>query len=142
MSTDINAYTRKTLHLALALLFCLGFYPGGADAEITCDGMRCNHENAAALKHTRMGASSKVSHGCCSGLPEDPCNLDTKDRKDPINWLINCCRIETSRSPYFAVAGIDTSGQDRFIKGSRQGFGSPNNSRLTPIYLQTLSLRC
>jgi hypothetical protein len=142
MSKDIKAYTRKTLHLVLALVFCLGFIPSGADARVTCDGMRCNHDKAAALQHTRMSTSSKVSHGCCSGLPEDPCNLDTKDKKNPLNWVINCCRIETSRSPYFASAEIDTTDQDQVIKGSGQGFGSPNSIRLTPIYLQILSLRC
>jgi hypothetical protein len=142
MSKDTKAYTRKTLHLALALFFCLGFIPSGADAKVTCDGMRCNHDKASAFQHARIETSGNVSHGCCSGLPEDPCNLDTKDKKEPPTWMISCCRIEASRSPYFALAEIDTTDQDRFIKGSGQGFGSTNIIRLTPIYLQTLSLRC
>lgn len=145
MRKNLNTYyllTRKTLHVTLALLFCLGFMPSGADAKVTCDEMRCNHGEPQALQHSQLGASNKSPHGCCSGSPEDPCNLDTKDKKDPRNWAVECCRIQSSRSPYYAFAGIDTSAQDRIIKGLGLGFQFSNRTELTSIYLQTLSLRC
>lgn len=142
-----NAYTyylltRKALHVTLAVFFFLCLLPAGANAQAPCSGMRCHHDDMLGMQHSEMESLQNALHGCCSGGPADPCNLERVKRIDLPDCALGSCRRDNHRSLHNLFIGIDTSPQDPIINGFVQRPPSRTKIRLTPIYLQTLSLRC
>ncbi len=145
MSKNPNTYyplARKALHVTLAVFFFLCLLPAGANAQAPCNGMRCQHDDMLGMQHSEMESLQNALHGCCSGGPADPCNLERVKRIDLPDCALGSGRGDNQRSLHNLFIGIDTSTQDPIINGFVQRHPSRTKTGLTPIYLQTLSLRC
>jgi hypothetical protein len=145
MSKNPNTYyplARKALHVTLAVFFFLCLLPAGANAQAPCSGMRCHHDDMLGMQHYEMESLQNALHGCCSGGPADPCNLETVKRIDLPDYALGSCRGDNHRSLHNLFIGIDSSTQDQITYGFVQRHPSRTKTGLTPIYLQTFSLRC
>ncbi len=144
MSKNPNTYyplARKALHVILAAFFFLCLLPAGANAQAPCNGMRCHHDDMLGVQHSEMESLQNALHGCCSGGPADPCNLEPINRIDLPDCALGCCRGDHHRSLHKAFIALDTFSQNQLIQGFAQDHLSGGKTGLTPIYLQTLSLR-
>jgi hypothetical protein len=115
--------------------------PTGADAQAPCTGMRCHHDEAMSLQHSEMESLQNTLHGCCSGGPADPCNLEPVNRIDLPDCALGCCREDHQRSLHKAFIEFDTFSQNQLIQSFAQNHLSVGKTGLIPIYLQILSLR-
>jgi hypothetical protein len=144
MRKNSNTYyllSRKALHVTLAVLFVLYLLPAGANAKAPCTGMRCHHDGMVGRHHSEMKSLQNTLHGCCSGGPADPCDLKPVNRIELPDCALGCCRGDHHRSLHKAFTELDTFSQNQLIQGFAKDHLSGGKSGLTPIYLQTLSLR-
>jgi len=144
MSTNPNIYcllARKALHVILAVFFFLCLLPAGANAQAPCTGMRCHHDDMLGMQQSEMESLRNALHGCCSGGPADPCNLEPVTRIDLPDCALGSCRGDHHQSLHKAFVELDTFSQYQLIQGFAQDHLFGGKTGLTPIYLQTLSLR-
>ena len=136
-----SSLARKTLHVVLAVLFFLCLLPAGANAKAPCNGMRCHHDDMLSMTHAEMELLQNALHGCCSAETADPCNIEPVNRIDLPDCALGCWRGDHQRSLHKAFIELDTFSQNQLIQGFTQDHLFGGKAVLTPIYLQTLSLR-
>jgi hypothetical protein len=144
MSKNPNTYypfARKALHVILAMFFFLCLLPAGANAKDPCNGMRCHQSDMMGMQHSEMESLQNALHGCCSGGPADPCNLEPVKGIDLPDCALGSCRGDHHRSLHKAFIELDTFSQNQLIQSFAQDHLFGGKTGLTPIYLQTLSLR-
>jgi hypothetical protein len=103
--------------------------------------MRCHRDGMAGMQHSEMESLQNTLHGCCTGGPLDPCNIEPVNRIELPDCTLGCCRGDHHRSLHKAFIESDTFSQNQLIQGFAQDHFTGGKSRLTHIYLQTLSLR-
>ena len=133
--------SRKTLHVILTVFLVLYLLPVGVTAKATCNGMRCHQDVMVGMQHSKVESLQNALHGCCSGGPADPCNLEPVSRIDLPDCALGCWRSDHQRSLNKAFIELDTSSQNQRLPGFTNGHLIGGKTGLTPIYLQTLSLR-
>ena len=144
MRKNPNTYSslaRKALHVTLAVFFFLCLLPAGANAQAPCNGMRCHQSDMMGMQHSEMDSLRNALQGCCSGGPADPCNIEPVNRIDLPDCVLGCWRGDHQRSLHKAFIELDNFSQNQLIQGFIQGHLFGGKTGLTPIYLQTLSLR-
>jgi hypothetical protein len=145
MSKNPNTYyplARKALHVILAVFFFSCLLPAGANAQAPCTGMHCHHDGMLGMQPSEMESLQNALHGCCSGESADPCNLEPVNRIDLPESALGYCRGDHQQSLHKAFIALATFSQNQLIQGFAQDHLPGGKTGLTPIYLQTLSLRC
>jgi hypothetical protein len=144
MRKNPNTYyplARRALHAILAVFFFSCLLPAGANAQVPCTGMRCHHVGMVGMQHSEMESLQNAMHACCSGEPADPCNLEPVNRFDLPDIVLGSCRGDHHRSLYTASIELDTFSQNQLIQGFAKEDLFGGKTGLTPIYIQTRSLR-
>lgn len=131
--------TRKTLQIAIAMLFSLGLFSTGAVANSVCGKACC----MAAVKydHGQVAVANAASmpHGCCSETKDIPCDLERGIVYSIPEANILNVRVENHHPCMVIIATNDLSGNYTFNNFIQQLF-TEAPARSAPIYLQTLSL--
>jgi hypothetical protein len=135
--------TRKALHVALVLFFSLSFISVGAQAQIDCDKMSCSRGSMTSSHHMDMSLSrSAPPMGCCSGTLGSPCTFETSKKTAIPEYAVVPNRVNNTDPMHHTVTGVANYSSSQDLVGFDFGIQYPTKTRSSPIYMQTLSLRC
>ena len=133
---------RKALQVALVLFFSLSFISTGAQTQIDCDKISCSRDGMTGSHRMGMSLSKTAPMGCCSGTLGNPCTFETGKKTAIPEYAVAPNRVKDTDPMHHTVTGVANFSSIQDLDGFDPRIQYPTKTRSSPIYIQTLSLRC